>query len=337
MGENIFVCSSSGGGYAVQYGLLALLSDAGIKPNICFGTSGGALALYLASAANWSSSEMIKIASELSDSLVFRSWMPTMLNFLPSVIAGYKRGSINDRSREAEDFFLRHFANIPTDVEIWTGTYNVNTSRAHFFLNRNTDLNFTKINFSQFACDLPSVVENVRELARTVIASISIPGLLPPVLIGKELHCDGGVLYASPLSVLYQILPPNSHITYISSSNMNIDDKLSLSLKSSDSLLNTIVGAVHTLTRGLSINDISLGMAAMNCMGKNTTNWSYTNVNPEKLQSIEIERKKHRASFLKLYPVNAEPLDILNFNGNDVKELMNEAYQHCDAELHLFD
>lgn len=145
MSCNIFICPSSGGMYPAQYGILRLLLSAGIKPDKCFGTSGGALALALASAANWKPSDMTRIASELSDSLVFQSWWPTLFNFLPSVVPGYKRGSMMNRSGEAIEFFKRLFKSVPIDVEMWIGAYNVNTSRQHFFLNKKTDLDFMAI------------------------------------------------------------------------------------------------------------------------------------------------------------------------------------------------
>ncbi len=336
-GNNIFVCPSSGGGYPAQFGLLRLLLSAGIKPDKCIGTSGGALSIYLAAAAKWNPDEMTKIASHLHDGLVFESWYPWIINFLPNPIAGYKRGSLNNRSQNAHKFFSSYFQEVPSDVEIWTGTYNVKTSKSHFFINTNTKLPFMDINYQQFSSDIPSVVSDVDELANVVIASLSIPAMLPPVRIGDSLYCDGGVIYSSPLSVLYQILPPNSHVTYINSTDMNIYDKLSLSLESHDNLFGTIEAAVHTLTRGLCITDIALGMEAMKKMGRQTAHHIYTNLNEKVLSDLETERHKHKASFLNIYPVDTHSLRITSFNGEDVKNIMNSAHQKCNAELYLYD
>jgi hypothetical protein len=242
-----------------------------------------------------------------------------------------------DRSQNAIEFFKHLFSSVPTDVEMWIGTYNVDRSRQHFFLNKKTDLDFMGINFQHFACDMPSVVSDVDEFGKALIASFSIPGLLPPVEIGKDKFSDGGVIYASPLSVLFEILPDSPHITYISSSNTVTDNKLSLSMTSADNLLEIMKSCAHTLTRGLCVLDISLGLQEMGKRYKTLRSLVYARVNEDSLAIIDKERKEHKASFLKLYPSDAEPLNIQDFDGNDVKLLMNEAHQNCDAVLYLYD
>lgn len=118
---------------------------------------------------------------------------------------------------------------------------------------------------------------------------------------------------------------------------MNINDKLSLSLESHDNLMNTVEAALHTLTRGLCITDIALGMGAMDRMGRQTAHYVYAAVNEETLVGINKLRHQHKASFMKIYPIDAEPLNITDFSGDDVKRLMNIAHQKCDVELYLYD
>lgn len=57
-----------------------------------------------------------------------------------------------------------------------------------------------------------SVVQRRGNLARAVRASVSIPGVLPPVPFGDELHVDGGTLNNLPINVMRRLNPTGTLI-----------------------------------------------------------------------------------------------------------------------------
>lgn len=217
----IYCLSISGGCFVNQLGLLQEVYEARIyanggkitgkksyAPDICFGASGGNVAAYVGLAADWSSQGIFRVSRLLEHKYFARKWVPEQLALIPNLLIGLFKGSIYQAGYGAKELFERIFTEESIQrVEIWTGVYNSDLKQAQFFCNRSREkslVNDVFFNEEQFRFDslpLKFTNGNIEELARVSIASASIPIVVPNQQIDNFMYADGGVMYASPLSV----------------------------------------------------------------------------------------------------------------------------------------
>ena len=91
---NIYCIPSSGGRFACQLGLLSEVCGILDKPCTILATSGGNLSSYILLASDYSANGILRVCNYISSKLFSMTWWPKNLNFLPSFIIGFTRGSI---------------------------------------------------------------------------------------------------------------------------------------------------------------------------------------------------------------------------------------------------
>lgn len=209
----------SGGAFPHQLGLIQLLAEEGYRPDVTLASSGGNVAAYAASAADWRSEGIERVASGLGSCFFVRPWVPPPF---PGVLVGYFEGSVYDSGRGACGFLREYFTpSTITRHEIWTGTYNRATGRAAFFCNRAREqclLDLSSLDTSLLHCAPPVYLGGDIDLVAAVShASASIPTLVPPQMIHGEPHIDGGTQWASPLKPLQEAVGAFHplHLTYV--------------------------------------------------------------------------------------------------------------------------
>jgi hypothetical protein len=180
-------------------------------PDIAMGSSGGNMALYLSMAADWSSDGIKDLTRLIKTEIFIRSWLPKNLSFIPSWSFGFYRGTMHRQGVGHDELFAETFTTESIQrTEIWTGTYNKTHRKAQFFCNKNVqDSLINPIFFDRektlLNClPLKYLSGNIHAISIVTLASASIPMLVDGQTIDGENHCDGGNMYASPLSVLSQ-------------------------------------------------------------------------------------------------------------------------------------
>lgn len=200
----IYVLPISGGGFAVQMGLLKAINDASdIIPDLVLASSGGNVAAYVAMISNWRGSGIVRNSYFLHSKLFVESWVPP---FLPTWLATPLTKSVYRSGTGIKELFHRMYteSSIKT-TEIWTGTYNADSQKAATFCNKSEESALIKHSKPDAQPDIFDSEKsvylngNIEEIAKTCYASASIPYITPGVIINGERHVDGGTAYGSPL------------------------------------------------------------------------------------------------------------------------------------------
>jgi hypothetical protein len=198
-----------GGAFPCTLSLLQELSMVRERPpDLCLASSGGTLAALLGLSANWDPCVIEHHASCLSAKMFVQRWAPS---YLPEPIMAFLMGSVYDEGCGGYEFFQRIMTQDSlTSCETWIGTYDSDERRAQFFCNKTkgeSRINSLNFNEDQDLFLSKSVVfcdGDLESVYRVTLASSSIPMIVPPKTIMGSRHSDGGVMYASPLSVFYK-------------------------------------------------------------------------------------------------------------------------------------
>jgi len=219
--KNLIVYSLpvSGGAFVSQLGLLSELYDALIiskihayKPDIAMASSGGNVAIYATMAGGWSPAGIKRVTAGMTKDMFTRSWFPTGLQKIPSLMAGIFYGAVYDEGYGGKLVYERYFTSTSiADVEIWTGTVNRDTVKAELFCNKAQshaliqnarffeDKDFFDTMNLNYLGEYDDIVERI---ANVSMASASIPYLVKNKVIDYDTYIDGGVMYASPTTQL---------------------------------------------------------------------------------------------------------------------------------------
>lgn len=319
----------SGGEFPTQIGLLSALSSHSGKPDILMGSSGGNIASYISLAGNFHLKGMKEIISSLGPDTYSQSWVPNSISyFLPSWVVGYFKGSIYAEGKGFEKIFNKFFdqKNI-TEVEIWTGTVNRTKEKAEFFCNR--ALNKSLIKGSEFpyrnigCLPLQYLDGKVDQIAKVTLASASIPIVVPEQKIGKDSYADGGIMFASPLSVLKeQIYSPSLHINYISSYDVEKNYKPA----HYRSILDNTNVTLREFVKGNIYQDRLSGLDLLRYRTNKTV--YFKTFDSEDLSKVEKYRLNYDRTFVELFPQQEETIDIFNFKPKDVMKQAKRAYRN---------
>jgi predicted acylesterase/phospholipase RssA len=213
----IYSLPVSGGAFTNQLALLSELYEAlaiskahKIQPDIALGSSGGNIAIYTAMAGDWTSSGINRVVRLIERELFIRSWFS--LKFIPTILAGLFTGSVYRDGYGGNYMFKKFFTEESIQrTEVWTGTYNITTSRAEFFCNKTKNTALIQDNLFVDDRDLFGAMhlhymgsqENlIKKLSTISVASASIPYLVKCQTINGHEYQDGGVVYASPTLAL---------------------------------------------------------------------------------------------------------------------------------------
>lgn len=362
----IFVCPISGGAFPVQIGFIAELTSLGIKPDIIMGSSGGNIAAYIGLASQWNPKEMDPIVNQLKSSMFALSWWPSYLKFLPSWLIGYFKGSIYAEGTGAINLFREIFTpeNI-SSTEIWTGTMNQEEGKGQLFCNqKREEAIIQELDSNRFwtrdYLPLTYVGNDIDFLALVSIASASIPIVVPAKVIDGQRFVDGGISFASPLSLLHEQIRELSleepiHIDYLSSFDMqNITPSTASSLYDNGTI------TIGELVKSLCIEDRLTALEFIRLQqiktGLNLCFYSgefsqenfcehscepslkkedYEQLGCKKdfgtkenlMEKIEQIRKKSPSTILELSPIKNDCINLLNFQSKDIFYLMDQTRQ----------
>jgi len=195
-------------------------------PDLVFSSSGGNVAAYLALAGDWSPEGIDRSIERVESTMFIKPW----IRYLPSWIMAPFTGSLYRPGYGSENAFTSLFT--PRSIqrtEIWTGTFEKASLRAQMFCNRSAEESSIDVEQAQEFSFLhgthnPCFLDgDVKAIARVSMASASIPYVTKCQSIGDRNYADGGVMYATPFSVMSRMLKPISgyfQLVYFCSFNM---------------------------------------------------------------------------------------------------------------------
>lgn len=220
----VYVLPISGGAIVSHLALLQVIYDArintlnGIKkgyfsyaPHLVLGSSGGNVSSIIAQASDWSSDGINRNVYAINSNLFLKKWIPEELSLIPDIPFFLIKGTLYNSGAGAKKLFNDIFTSTTIQrSEIWLGTYDVKHKKAQFFCNKSqSDSYVTEPFFNEeqslyYAMPLIFTEGDIDKLADICIASATIPAVVPSKVIDGIPYADGGVMYASPLSVLHK-------------------------------------------------------------------------------------------------------------------------------------
>ena len=332
----ILVLPVSGGGFVSQLAIIQHLCGMDFVPDLTLASSGGNVAAYVASAANWKWPGIERISRDLSQDLFASPW--NSVSSL-SLIIGYFKGEVYNRGKGVRDFLLKYFT--PETIakyEIWTGTYNKNRQQARLFCNRSKDKSIVNVSCidHDLTQSMPSVFTNgdIELLAEASVASASIPAIVPAQKILGEDYIDGGVAGASPLIIMQEPILKFTrendaplHIVYVNSVDLSRAD-----IKPIRNILDNWKQAAHDLVRSQTVIDRLSGYELLRCHPGDINKDEFV-CNYENILRIKDIQTKVKYTMLEIYPNGTYDVDIVNFNGTDVINAIRAAYKNCRCRL----
>lgn len=222
-----YVLPISGGYMPAQIQLLVTLAEAGYRPDVTFGCSGGNVASYLGLSSDWSPDTLRVMVRKLCDSINLKPKTKfTTVNIALGLVSS--EGGMYVETG-VEDFFKKHVTSESIRrTEIWTAAYNKLSNRSVFFCNRSKNDSILSGDMDhRFASCEPVVYvgdDDPHHLYLVSKSSATIPMLLPDVFIGQEPYIDGGVNWSTPAVPMLDNLPDMCHIVHICGNNVDTPD-----------------------------------------------------------------------------------------------------------------
>ena len=324
----------SGGGFVVQLAILQYICQVKISPDLILASSGGNVAAYIAMAADWKWSGIERISNQLNQELFVRQWSTFgSLSFM----FGYFKGDLYKQGIGINKFLSNNITQKEiTKYEIWTGTYNKKHQRGRLFCNKSQSiLDITCIDQDLTQHMKPKFMKgNIKTIAKVSIASASIPAIVPGQVIKGEEYIDGGLSTASPLTVMQDPIlkyvnenESSLHIIYINS----VDLSKPITTPCNNAL-ETLKQATGNLVRSQTVIDRISGYEMLRCqcrdINKDTFSCSYTT-----MQYVLEIQKITKYTLLEIYPTKNYSINIVNFNGAEVNQLIKQAYDNCRCRL----
>jgi hypothetical protein len=327
----IYVLPVSGGGFAVQIGLLKAIYDAtmgkkciGITPDLVLGSSGGNVAAYLAMIGNWCSNSIMKNSHLINSSLFVESWTPP---FFPSWIAFPLTKSIYRNGQGVKELFNKVYTPSSIDTtEIWSGTYNTVSQKSAFFCNKSIEKSLIKdTGEPTYIYDMePSVYLNGDrdKIAKVCHASASIPIMTEGVIINDQLHIDGGAGFASPFTPLSPKITEIIHRkTYDEPIQLYHFSSYDMNQRFSDSFYSNSIGL---LIHSSLVQDRAATIDYLSKFGKvNPMPTIHEDVNHNILRVI-INELGSKSYVMALSPKRSLSVTLTSFTGKDVVKIVNQ-------------
>jgi predicted acylesterase/phospholipase RssA len=377
----VYVAPVSGGGFPAQVQQILYVTSEKSKafndktqnisdyyiPDICMGTSGGNVSLYLAISGSWSEGGIKRVISSLSPSMFSRTWWPGPLSIVPTWVLGIFEGAVYKPGYGAENL-LRAFNTVESiqSVEMWNTAFNKDAKRTGLFCNKSyKDTFISPFTYSSFdfkTLPLKYLAGSISKIARSVIASASIPYLFKPVEIDGEMYVDGGVTYPSPFTPLQEeiyncvkgIVNPLQYAVKESIYPIPVptqEQKDALTTKRDREILHITYFSPYNIDETKETTDSALGD---NSVLSNLTDAScvkdrYTGLNlllrlKESSQNINVVDSRTNLYtlsdlfkmyndthyFCEIYVRDNEWIDLNNFTSADIFNKMNEAQQNIE-------
>jgi predicted patatin/cPLA2 family phospholipase len=330
----IFILPISGGGFVSQLAGIQYLCELNIKPTITLASSGGNVASFIASAANWKWPGIERISRELTTDLFVSQWNSISLI---SGITGYFQANRYNEGKNITGFLNKYFTDetIMND-EIWTGTYNKDQKRTCLFCNKkNSVLDVSCIDNDLTQSTLPIFANgDISLIGKYCTASASIPSLVPPQKIMGSLYEDGGVSASSPMTVMSDIIlkyiidnNESMHLTYINSINLSNHNN-----KSINNIIDNIKETTSNLIRSSVVNDRLASYRLLKSF-PGQINFKEFECNYNNIGHIKHIQTKIKYSLLEIFPITRYEINIVNFNGDDIINMIHTAYKNLRCKF----
>lgn len=320
------------------------------KLNLGLGSSGGNLAIYLLNLAGEDTDKLVEFSRKINSKYFARSWYPKYLNFMPNITGYLFKGTIYKEGIDTYELYDNMYSE--EGFELWSGTYNMDESKAQFFCNKSrfeSEINQVFFSQEQETYGLASFIYcngNKKMICDSIIASASIPFIVPAAKINGVSYGDGGVMYASPLSVfykeIYRIVNGNySHeVRSLYYDIPEIEDNKSFVLSeynedqvknlrlyyimdshpvNNDSSTSLYFNYLYSGLRASSLKDKSTAINLLNLLspsGIETQKFLY--LNNQALTDIIILYDKYKHYVLCLYPHTNSDISLSDFDGLDI-------------------
>lgn len=334
---NVLAMPISGGCFPHQLCIIRKLMKLGYKPNIMLGSSGGNISAYLALASKWDPHSLDRIVRGLNSNMFVKSWLPSIVDFIPSWTAGLFMGSMYKTVKDFSLVYNNYFSpNDIKDIEIWIGAVNKDTGNLCLFCNRSREESMIQGRYFEkhLASSEPlRYLNGDREkICIASIASSSIPMILPYQTIDGKDYIDGGIKYASPLTPLQQEitkLPKDGeplHIVYISGYNLDVEIKPE---SANTNVFKSGLEATNYVARGLVVHDRLTAYGMLLPYGE----VNHMMVEDEDIEKVMSLRSECKATLIEFYPESRDMIDFANFEGIEALNLMNESIKDISAQI----
>lgn len=334
----VLVLPVSGGGFVSQLGILQHLCEIAFVPDVTLASSGGNVASYICSAANWRWASIERIARELSHGFFVQPWanIPGL-----SMVIGYFKGDMYHQGTGVHSFLSQYFDNETImKHEIWTGTYNKTQQKARLFCNltrENSHLDPCLINH-ELTQSLEPVYAggNIALIGDASIASASIPSVVAAQRIFGEDYVDGGVAGASPMSImkdpLLDYVAQNKcplHLVYVNSVDLSNPQHGNAG---SNNLIDNVRQITHNIVRSQTVIDRLACYEIFERQGSDILFEEFIcdNTTMQRIQNIHANTKFSMTEF---YPITPFDINIVNFESDDITKGIRSAYNNCKCRL----
>lgn len=334
----VLVLPISGGGFTSQLTVLQLLSRRDINYDIVLAASGGNIAAYIAMAAEWKEYGIERVARMVKSDMFVSRWLPTPL---PSTLYGFFRGSLYNTGVGCDPILRELYTkNTIKKTEIWTGTFNSSQSRACFFCNKEAKesiLDVKKMNLNIIQCMDPIYTNGcIDTIAKATMASASIPTMVPPIEINGDSYSDGGLYFASPLTVMQDAICHRArqtgeqlHILYVTGTDIS----KCTNKGHEGNLLTCGWNSVSEMIRGHLLGE---RLAAFNMLERKDPNYITflaTEKNLKEYKRLISDKKLCQRSLIEIYPIISCEVNITNFDEKDVIESMIKSRDQLACRL----
>lgn len=323
----------SGGSFPCQIAIVKRLIRSEIKPDLMLGSSGGNIASYVTIMGDWSEKGINRICKKISTDHFIKKWSNyPIIHF----ILGFINGSFYDFSDGIQKLLEDNTSIMQIKrYEIWTGTYNRDLQKPQLMCNLSKEESIiNKYRIDNGPCGMldPIYMDSDLDLiAKSIKASACLPAVVPPQKIGKHNYIDGGTFSASPFTLLKRNIMKASkkklHIIYINS--CNIDDCYDYT--SYSNIFHMSKTAVKELIRSQIISD---RLSAYDCLigDVHKVEFKCTDENLTMYKNL-INDGRMKSSLLEIYPTIYYEMNITNFTGEEIIQMMDDADKCLQCRL----
>lgn len=317
----ILVAPVSGGYFVNQVGALYSLAKAGFRPDIIMAGSGGVVASVIFISAGYEPIAMIRNAREVSAEMYIKSWSPKVIDFIPSKVFGVFRGSLYNNS-DILPLTIKKLTNpaLLNETELWILAFNASKGETGLFCTCSQDRAIIQDNEGTLKLykQLVYMDGDIDFFTKVATASACIPSVVPAIDINGDYYADAGLVHSSPLTPLSNDIQyiGRWHIVYLTPYNMDV-------LKTTNfdgTIIDTIAYATKTIIDSNIKTDRHRCYEMLTQLGKVT----------EDTMTIEeyLKRKDEwHSSVMEIYPLVDNKVDLSNFTGDDVVDIMLNTYQ----------
>ena len=331
---DLLISPVSGGYFPAQVAAMKIIYKTDYKPDIIGGSSGGNVANYISLLGDFSPERMDLVLKDLSSKLFVKKWFGSPM---PSELYGFFVGSFFN-SGDGGYYFVDKFttSSCIKRVEIWTGTYNSTHGKARFFCNKSSDKSI--IGDVDVDRDILQTLDSIycdgdiNLIVKVIMASASIPGVVPAQKINGEFYEDGGLYYASPAAYLTAAMQKSGilkHILYVNSFDIQGDEHI----KSKHNVLKNAIQATNILIKNTLIQDRLICYRTLFCNDENSVETELGEFTVCSFRKYIRDRKNWKYSLLEIYPRKICEVDIINFVGQDALHKCEEATDYLSYRL----